>query len=111
MTKLTVNHRFIVLFLSLQILFSLGCTTPQKYEGSREQFGDIVITTRVHEAIIDEPSLRPFDINVRTIKGVVELSGLVNSRDDMDKAIAIARKVEGIKLIKNDMRTYGTGDY
>ncbi|MBX9893689.1 MAG: BON domain-containing protein [Nitrosomonas sp.] len=111
MTKLTVNHRFIVLFLSLQILFSLGCTTPQKYEGSREQFDDIIITTRVHEAIIDEPSLRPFDINIRTIKGIVELSGLVNSRDDMDKAIAIARKVEGIKLIKNDMRIYGTGDY
>lgn len=111
MTKLTVNHRFIILFLSLQILFSLGCTTPQKYEGSPEQFDDIIITTRVHEAIIDEPSLRPFDINIRTIKGVVELSGLVNSRDDMDKAIAIVRKVEGIKMIKNDMRTYGTGDY
>jgi hypothetical protein len=29
----------------------------------------------------------------------------------MDKAIAIARKVEGIKLIKNDMRTCGTGYY
>lgn len=106
MTKLTVNNRFIVLFLSLQILFSLGCTTPQKYEGSREQFDDIVITTRVHEAIIDEPSLRPVDINVRTIKGIVELSGLVNSRNDMD-----ARKMEGIKLIKNDIRTYETGDY
>lgn len=65
----------------------------------------------MHEAIIDEPSLRPFDIDVRTIKGIVELSGLVNSRDDMDKAIAIARKVEGIKLIKNDMRTCGTGYY
>lgn len=111
MTKLTVNNRFIVLFLSLQILFSLGCTTPQKYEGSREQFDDIVITTKVHEAIIDEPSLRPVDINVRTIKGIVELSGLVNSRNDMDKAIAIARKMEGIKLIKNDIRTYETGDY
>lgn len=65
----------------------------------------------MHEAIIDEPSLRPFDIDVRTIKGIVELSGLVNSTDDMDKAIAITRKVEGIKLIKNDMRTYGTGYY
>ena len=111
MTQLTVNHRFIVLFLSFQVLFFPACASTQKYEGSREQFSDIVITTKVHEAIIDEPSLRPFDINVRTIKGVVELSGLVNSRDEMDKAIAIARKVEGIKLIKNDMRTYGTGDY
>ncbi|MBX3615556.1 BON domain-containing protein [Nitrosomonas sp.] len=111
MTQRTANNCFIVLFLLFQVLFSLGCTSAQKYEGSREQFDDIVITTKVHEAIIDEPSLRPFDINVRTIKGIVELSGHVNSRDDMDKVIAIARKVEGIKLIKNDMRTYGTGDY
>ncbi|MDO8893840.1 BON domain-containing protein [Nitrosomonas sp.] len=59
--------------------------------------------------MLDEPSLRPFDINVRTTKGVVELSGLVNSRDDMYKAIA--RSVSGIKFIKNDQRIPGTGDY
>lgn len=69
--------------------FPLGCTTPQKNEGSREQFDDIVITTKVHEAIIDEPSLRPFDIDVRTIKGIVELSGLVNSTNDMVKQLQL----------------------
>ncbi len=111
MMRLCGIHRFIVLLLVTHMVVLPGCTSTARYEGSREQFEDIVITAKVHEAILDEPSLRPFDINVRTIKGAVELSGLVNSREDMDKAIAIARRIEGTKLIRNDMRTYGTGDY
>ena len=110
MGQLDCTRRFFVFFLVTQIAFFQGCATG-KYEGSREQYDDIVITTKVHEAIIDEPSLRPFEINVRTIKGVVELSGTVNSRDDIDKALAVARGISGIRFIKNDMRTLGTGDY
>ena len=109
MTEL--NSRFITFFLITQMAFFLGCAPTPKYEGTREQYDDIVITTKVHEAILDEPSLRPYEINVRTLKGVVELSGIVNTRDDMDKAMAVARSVKGIKLIKNDMRIQGTGDY
>lgn len=109
MTQL--NSRFIAFFLMTYMVFLSGCVSTSGYQGSSEQFDDIVITTKVHEAILDERSLRPFEINVRTIKGVVELSGLVNSRDDMDKAIAVARSVSGIRFIKNDMRIPGTGDY
>ncbi len=106
-----LNSRFMAFLLIIQIVFFSSCASKPQFEGAREQYDDIVITTKVHEAILDEPSLRPFDINVRTTKGIVELSGLVNSRDDMYKAIAIARSISGIKLIKNDMRIPGTGDY
>ncbi len=109
MTQL--KSSFIALILIIQMALFSSCTSTPQFEGAREQYDDIVITTKVHEAILDEPSLRPFDINVRTIKGVIELSGLVNSRDDMYKAIAIARSVSGIKFIKNDMRIPGAGDY
>ena len=107
-----VNQSFsIVLFLMLQPLLFSGCTSTPAFEGAEERYEDIMITTQIHEAILDELSLRPFDINVRTTKGVVELSGTVNTRDDMDKALAIARNVKGIRFIKNDLRTVGTGDY
>jgi len=109
MTQL-YNH-FIVFLLLTQMAFFGGCIVIPEQVDTQEKFNDIVITTKVHEAILDEPSLRSFDINVRTTKGVVELSGLVNSRDDMNKAISIARNISGIKLIKNDMRIPGTGDY
>ena len=106
-----LSNHFIVFLLSVQLVFFAGCIATPKQAGTNEQFNDIVITTKVHEAILDEPSLRAFDINVRTSKGVVELSGLVSSRDDMNKTISIARSVNGIKFIKNDMRIPGTGDY
>ncbi|WP_292995321.1 BON domain-containing protein [Nitrosomonas sp.] len=109
MTQLS-NH-FIAFLLSTQMVFFAGCIATPKQADTSEQFNDIVITTKIHEAILDEPSLRAFDINIRTSKGVVELSGLVNSRDDMNKTISIARSVNGIKFIKNDMRIPGTGDY
>lgn len=107
-----LNSCFIAFFLVAQATFFSGCaSTPAQVE-MEEKYNDIGITTKVYEAILDEPSLRPFDINVRTSKGVVELSGLVNSRDDMDKAIAVARSISGIKLIRNDMRIHpGGGDY
>ncbi len=108
MRQLT-NH-FIVSFLITQMFFLASCTSTPERVDTEEKFNDIVITTKVHEAILDELSLRPFDINVRTSKGVVELSGFVNSRDDMNKAISTARKVSGIRLIKNDMRIPGAGD-
>lgn len=94
---------FIVFFLVIQIFIFSGCASTPEQLLMEEKFNDVRITTKVYEAIIDEPSLRRFDINVRTIKGVVELSGYVSSRDDMDKAIAIARAIDGIKSIKNDM--------
>jgi len=109
MTQLS-NH-FIAFLLSTQMVFLAGCIATPKQVDTNEQFNDIVITTKIHEAILDEPSLRAFDINIRTSKGVVELSGLVNSRDDMNKTISIVRSVSGIKFIKNDMRIPGTGDY
>lgn len=113
MTQCHTNYRtaMLSLLLIVQMFFLLSCATAPRYEGSKAQFEDIVITTKVHEAILDEPTLRSFDINVRTVKGIVELNGLVHSREDMDKAIAAARKIDGIRLIRNDMRTYGTGDY
>lgn len=109
--QLAHQNFFLAFFVILQITLFSGCASTPAFEGAQERYDDIMITTKIHEAILDELSLRPFDINVRTTKGVVELSGTVNNRDDMDKALAIARKIEGIRFIKNDMRTVGTGDY
>ncbi len=106
MTQL--NSRFIVFFLMTQMVFFSGCASTSEsgsgYQGSTEQFDDIVITAKVHEAILDERSLRPYEINVSTVKGVVELSGIVNTRDEMERAVAIARSIKGIGLVKNDIR-------
>ncbi len=107
---ITIN-RLTVFLLIVQLCLILGCVSSPSQPRMEQKYHDVSLTTKVYEAILDEPSLRPFDINVRTQKGVVELSGYVNSRDDMDKAIEVARKIEGIKSIKNDMQIQATGDF
>lgn len=107
---ITISRPTIFLLMT-QLFLLLGCASSPSQPGMEEKYHDVSLTTKVYEAILDEPSLRPFDINVRTQKGEVELSGYVNSRDDMDKAIEVARKINGIRSIKNDMQIQSTGDF
>ena len=54
--------------------------------------------------IFNDPSLKSAEINVETFKGVVQLSGFVNSKEDINKAVRVARSVKGVTSVKNDMR-------
>jgi len=96
---------FSALFMTLALLFSLGCASTPTQEGTGEYVDDSVITTKVKAAIFNEPTLKSAEINVETFKGVVQLSGFVKYQADMDKAVEITRSVKGVKSVKNDMRS------
>ena len=55
-------------------------------------------------AIFNEPTLKSAEINVETFKGRVQLSGFVNSRTDIDRAVTVAQGVSGVSSVANDMR-------
>jgi len=82
----------------------LGCASTAKHEGTGEYIDDSLITTKVKAAVLNEPTLKSAEINVETYKGVVQLSGFVNSDADIAKAASIAKGVEGVTSVKNDMR-------
>jgi osmotically-inducible protein OsmY len=42
-------------------------------------------------------------INVETFKGDVQFSGFVDSAESVDKAEAVARNVNGVVSVKNDL--------
>jgi len=88
----------------LTLLTAAGCASTEKHEGTGEYVDDSVITTKVKAALLNEPGLSSAEINVETFKGVVQLSGFVTSRADINKAIEIARNVKGVNSVKNDMR-------
>lgn len=96
---------FSAFFMTLALLFSLGCASTPTQEGTGEYVDDSVITTKVKAAIFNEPTLKSAEINVETFKGVVQLSGFVKYQADMNKAVEIARSVKGVKSVKNDMRS------
>lgn len=65
---------------------------------------DSVITTKVKADIFKEPELKSMAIHVETEKGVVMLSGFVDSKADADKAVRLAKGVEGVASVKSAIK-------
>jgi BON domain len=100
-------NRFAPFCCALLLASLVGCASTPKQEGTGEYVDDTVITTKVKAAVFSEPSLKSAEINVETFKGVVQLSGFVSSRADINKAVEVAGSVQGVKSVKNDMRLKG----
>ncbi|MHB1619584.1 MAG: BON domain-containing protein [Sulfuricella sp.] len=62
---------------------------------------DAEITAKVKAAIFAEPGLKTLQISVDTVKGVVTLSGSVDSQPSSDRAKALAAAVAGVKEVDN----------
>jgi len=91
------------LLAAFALAATLGCASTRTQSGMGEYVDDSVITTKVKAAILGEPGLKVSEINVETFKGVVQLSGFVSSREDVTSAVRVARAVNGVKSVKNDM--------
>ncbi len=83
---------------------TLGCASNSKQSSVGEYVDDTVITTRTKAAIFNDPTLKSAEINVETFKGVVQLSGFVNSQADINRAVTVTRGIPGVTSVKNDMR-------
>ena len=92
------------LIAAVMLTTVVGCASTQTQESTGQYVDDTVITTNVKAAILDEPTLKSAEINVETFKGVVQLSGFVRSEANIETAIRVARRVKGVKSVKNDMR-------
>ena len=62
---------------------------------------DQTITTQVKTALLNDIDLGGMRIDVDTLKGVVTLSGGVKTAAERDRAVAIARKVRGVRDVKS----------
>jgi osmotically-inducible protein OsmY len=97
-------NRISTLFFAIVLATLMGCASTATQEGTGEYVDDTVITTKVKTEILSEPSLKSAEINVETFKGVVQLSGFVNSQEDINRAVRVARSVKGVVSVRNDMR-------
>ena len=94
---------FSAFLLIIMTTIILGFASTSKAEGTEQYIDDSVITTKVKSEIVGDLSLKGFQINVKTYKGVVQLSGFVDTRANINKASEIAKHVQGVKEVKNDM--------
>jgi osmotically-inducible protein OsmY len=81
----------------------MACAATPKHESTGEYVDDSVITTKVKTAIFEDATLKMLQINVKTYQGTVQLSGFVDSAQSVTKAGEVARSVNNVTSVKNDL--------
>ena len=98
------SFMFIRCFMLVVLITGFAaCASTSKQEGAGEYVDDSVITTKVKSQLAADDFLKSFEISVETYKGIVQLSGFVGSQQAVDKAGEIARSVQGVKSVENDL--------
>ena len=91
--------------LRASLLLSLAaCAETATHRSTGQYADDSTLTARVKTALIGDEQVKARDINVDTYNGVVQLSGVVESKTEANQAIALAEQVEGVKSVKDDLR-------
>jgi osmotically-inducible protein OsmY len=81
-----------------------GCTTGSRYHQSTgEYIDDHGISSDVKKALNRDTIYKYEDVNVVTFKGVVQLSGFVNTKDQKNRAGDLAKAVAGVKEVENNI--------
>ncbi len=80
-----------------------GCAGNRYKQSTGERIDDSAASSRVRSALSADTQYKYSDVNVQTFKGVVQLSGFVNSRDQKNRAGDLAKRVQGIKEVQNNI--------
>ena len=80
-----------------------ACQSTPTQESAGEYLDATVISTKVRAKIADDPMVSIFDIDVKTFKQVVQLSGFVNTAAEKTRAGNVAASVAGVQSVENNI--------
>lgn len=86
-----------------------GCASDSSHpQRGMDQTGAIAsdswITTKVKSDLAVEKDVSATDIHVNTYEGVVTLTGTVATQAEADKAVQVAREIQGVKSVVNNLQ-------
>ncbi|ADE14741.1 transport-associated protein [Nitrosococcus halophilus Nc 4] len=97
MKKPAKHMIFLIMFMTILML---GCASSPE-EGTGEYVDDAWITSKVKSALVADPQVSGLDIQVETYRGIVQLSGFVDTKDQSREAEDVARSIEGVRDVEN----------
>jgi osmotically-inducible protein OsmY len=80
-----------------------GCTATATRESTGEYIDDSSITTRVKLALVGDEHVRARDVKVETFRGIVQLSGFVDTAEQKTRAGEITAAMAGVRRVQNDL--------
>src|SRR5512143_3108421 len=85
-------------------LFALsGCAVTRHQETVGAYVDDAAITTAVKSRFVGNKDVDAASIKVETLNGTVMLSGFAKDATEKSTAESIARNVNGVKAVKNEI--------
>jgi hyperosmotically inducible protein len=116
MTTLSPKATLVAAMVAITSLTALtACESTKSTQSSKghetvgEYVDDATITTKVKAALAKDPDVKAYQVNVETYKGVVQLSGFVDSEANIRRASQVAQGVSGVRSVKNDVRVKPAG--
>jgi hyperosmotically inducible periplasmic protein len=82
----------------------------ERKTGSEKPISDAWLTAKTKLALMADEDVSGTSINVDTSNGVVTLKGKVESEAEKAKAVEIARKIEGVKQVQDQLAVAPRGD-
>lgn len=83
--------------------FAGGCASTSTSESTGEYIDNSSITVKVKAAFVKDLVVKMLDVKVETFKGVVQLSGFVDTEIQKEQAARVAGSVAGVTEVKNDL--------
>ena len=80
-----------------------GEAVSEKAEKAAEYMDDAAITAKIKMDIMSDPLLKVSQISVTTTNGAVNLSGVVESQQSIDRAMEIVGSVKSVKSVENNL--------
>ena len=99
---MNIAQRFISILVAVATLSLAACAPTAHRQGTGEYIDDAVITSKVKAAFAADPTVKATEVKVDTFKGTVQLSGFVESRESAQKAVQLARQVQGVREVRNN---------
>ena len=90
-------------WLGAAALITGGCAGDRYHQSTGEQIDDKATSMRVKSALGDDQQYKYPMVEVKTFKGTVQLSGFVDTRDQKSRAGDIAKKVDGVRDVENNI--------
>ena len=98
-----IRTTFVAAASAIVLITASGCAVTRGQETVGAYVDDAAITTKIKARFIDNRDVDTLSIKVETLNGTVMLSGFAKSANEKATAEALARKVEGVRAIKNEI--------
>jgi hyperosmotically inducible periplasmic protein len=85
------------------VIMTPGCAGDRYHQSTGETIDDTGVSSRVKSALSNDAGYKFEGVEVKTFKGTVQLSGFVDTSAQKSRAGDLAKGVEGVKDLENNI--------